>query len=117
MIREAEADYAAVKKSASCMYRQNAAIVFFYRFTVLQYRKQILRLAMKNEIVTIGAFAALTFIEPYAAVGALGGVCFFLSHAQQLRVVAAHAADRVVWPYGLCAGVSDWGTNNMMLNV
>jgi len=27
---------------------------------------------MKNEIVTIGAFAALTFIEPYAAVGALG---------------------------------------------
>ena len=38
----------------------------------------------------------------------------FSCHAQQLRVVAAHAADRVVWPDGLWRWRIRLG-NNMML--
>ena len=78
-------------------------------------RKTILRLAMKNEIVTIGAFAALTFIEPYAAVGALGGVCFFLAMPSSLewwRLMLLTVSSGLM---GYAAGVSEWGTNNMML--
>ena len=70
---------------------------------------------MKNEIVTIGAFAALTFIEPYAAVGALGGVCFFLAMPSSLewwRLMLLTVSSGLM---GYAAGVSDWGTNNMML--
>ncbi len=97
------------------MYRKNAAIVFFYRFTVLQYRKQILRLAMKNEIVTIGAFTALTFVEPHAAIGALAGVCFFLAMPQAVEWWRLILLSVVSGLMGYGAGVSEWGTNNMML--
>lgn len=70
---------------------------------------------MKNEIVTIGAFAALTFIEPHAAIGALAGVCFFLAMPQSIEWWRLVLLSVVSGFMGYGAGVSDWGTNNMML--
>lgn len=70
---------------------------------------------MKNEIVTVGAFAALTFVEPHAAIGALAGVCFFLAMPQAVewwRLMLLTVSSGLM---GYAAGVSDWGTNNMML--
>lgn len=70
---------------------------------------------MKNEIVTIGAFTALTFIEPHAAAGALAGVCFFLAMPQSVEWWRLVLLSIVSGLMGYGAGVSEWGANNMML--
>ena len=70
---------------------------------------------MKNEIVTIGAFAALTFIEPYAAVGALCGMCFFLAMPQAVEWWRMALLAVVSGGMGYSAGISDFGTTNTML--
>lgn len=70
---------------------------------------------MKNEIVTVGAFAALTFVEPHAAIGALAGVCFFLAMPQAVEWWRLILLSVVSGLMGYGAGVSEWGTSNMML--
>lgn len=70
---------------------------------------------MKNEIVTIGAFAALTFVDPMAAAGALAGVCFFIAmpyNAEWWRMILLAITSGFM---GYGAGVSSWGSNSPLL--